>query len=266
MRLSAPILVAGIVLLFSSSREGFACEQTRGRACPSPSGCSDDYCEQWCRLEDESGDRCIYRCFQCQCGGIIGSEPRCGLSLLAGFFATKASAAEPKAPEKQRETAVSNQDGDFLIVEGVAGTPRSDSGAVGLRIAKKEQDLVVAETLKGSPAQKAGIEAGDVLVSIDGRSARGMSLEIAGKSLRGMSGTLVVVKIKRKSDGKIAKLSLIRTADALASLPFPKGEITYKDVPLKTMKEDSCPPALDGCNYLVESRGVCTYTCKKKQD
>jgi carboxyl-terminal processing protease len=49
----------------------------------------------------------------------------------------------------------------------------------------------------GTPADKAGLQAGDVLTSIAGTSTKGMSIENASKLLRGASGSTVMVRVVR---------------------------------------------------------------------
>ena len=59
--------------------------------------------------------------------------------------------------------------------------------------------LTVVTPLAGSPAHKAGVEPGDVIVEIDGKSTEGMSVADASKVLRGPEGTSVHLKIRRKN-------------------------------------------------------------------
>lgn len=57
---------------------------------------------------------------------------------------------------------------------------------------------VVKEVTGAGPAQKAGIEVGDKIIEIDGKSTKGWNTEKASQSLRGTSGTQVVLTIERK--------------------------------------------------------------------
>jgi carboxyl-terminal processing protease len=59
--------------------------------------------------------------------------------------------------------------------------------------------LTVVTPLAGSPALRAGVEPGDVILEIDGKSTEGMSVEDASKLLRGPEGTSVQLKMQRKS-------------------------------------------------------------------
>lgn len=59
--------------------------------------------------------------------------------------------------------------------------------------------LTVVTPLAGSPALRAGVEPGDVILEIEGKSTEGMSVEDASKLLRGPEGTSVHLKMQRKN-------------------------------------------------------------------
>lgn len=73
---------------------------------------------------------------------------------------------------------------------------------VGLLIAADPSNgkLMVLASIKGSPADRAGILAGDELVSINGKSTEGLNGAGAAKILRGRNGTSVRVKLARRTD------------------------------------------------------------------
>ena len=61
--------------------------------------------------------------------------------------------------------------------------------------------LTVVEALENSPALKAGIEKGDVIVAIDGKSTRNMKIEDASKLIRGKVGTSINLRLERLLTG-----------------------------------------------------------------
>lgn len=71
---------------------------------------------------------------------------------------------------------------------------------VGLELAKEEKtgELVVMSPIENSPAFKAGILARDIIVKIDGKTTKGMSVEDAVKLIRGEAGTKVTLTILRE--------------------------------------------------------------------
>eukprot|EP01025_Chloroclados_australasicus_P019737 TRINITY_DN207_c0_g1_i1.p1 TRINITY_DN207_c0_g1~~TRINITY_DN207_c0_g1_i1.p1 ORF type:complete len:551 (-),score=61.69 TRINITY_DN207_c0_g1_i1:469-2043(-) len=73
---------------------------------------------------------------------------------------------------------------------------------VGLMIATdiSSGKLVVLSPIKGSPADRAGVQRGDEVVSIDGESTVGWDVERVAKTLRGVGGTSVRVTFARRTD------------------------------------------------------------------
>lgn len=67
-----------------------------------------------------------------------------------------------------------------------------------LSVDKDTKELVVIAPIEGSPASRAGVQPKDVIVSIDGKSTKGMSTEDAVKLIRGRAGTSVKLVLRRK--------------------------------------------------------------------
>ena len=81
---------------------------------------------------------------------------------------------------------------------------------VGIQISLDEvtNKIVVVSPIEGTPASLAGIKSKDIIVSIDGNSIEGLSIDSTVKLIRGKKGTKVELGIIR--DGKLLKVLLIR--------------------------------------------------------
>jgi carboxyl-terminal processing protease len=77
-----------------------------------------------------------------------------------------------------------------------------------LSLDKETKELVVVSPIEGSPASRAGVMPKDVIVSIDGKSTKGMSTEDAVKLIRGQAGSTVTLTLRR--DGKLVDTPLVR--------------------------------------------------------
>lgn len=77
-----------------------------------------------------------------------------------------------------------------------------------LSLDKETKELVVVSPIDGSPASRAGVQPKDVIVSIDGKSTKGMSTEDAVKLIRGQAGTKVTIQLRRK--GQLLDTPLMR--------------------------------------------------------
>lgn len=66
-----------------------------------------------------------------------------------------------------------------------------------LRIDAASQQLTVVEPIANSPASEAGVQTGDRILAIDGKSTQGMTVEDASRLIQGEVGTLVTLRIER---------------------------------------------------------------------
>jgi carboxyl-terminal processing protease len=91
---------------------------------------------------------------------------------------------------------------------------------IGIRITKYEEKLTVITPIKGTPASKLGIMAGDVILTIDGRETKDMSLDDAMRKLRGAKDTYVNIKIVRKGIDTPIPFRIKREEISLESISF----------------------------------------------
>ncbi|MCL4562779.1 MAG: S41 family peptidase [Chloroflexi bacterium] len=71
-------------------------------------------------------------------------------------------------------------------------------------------DVVIVAPIDGSPAQKAGLKPGDVIVQVNGKSVSGLPLDQVVNQILGPAGTQVTVTILRPSTGKTEQFTLTR--------------------------------------------------------
>lgn len=95
--------------------------------------------------------------------------------------------------------AASLQDisGQFEGIGTEIGTVDSKGATVDCSVFGPECRLVIIATIEGSPAEAAGMKAGDVVTSVDGVSIDGLSPDQARDKIRGKAGTTVTLHIER---------------------------------------------------------------------
>ena len=71
-----------------------------------------------------------------------------------------------------------------------------------IRYHRKEQRAVISEPYEGTPSQLAGVQAGDVILSIDGKDVKGMLTPKVSSMLRGEAGTTFELKVRRGQEEK----------------------------------------------------------------
>ncbi|MEK7116557.1 MAG: S41 family peptidase [Patescibacteria group bacterium] len=83
-------------------------------------------------------------------------------------------------------------------------------GGVGMEIAIQEGSLTIVAPLKGTPAEKAGVLAGDKIIMIGDKSAEKMATDEAIKMIRGEVGTSIVITFGRKGVKEPLVKTLVR--------------------------------------------------------
>ncbi|MFL5834324.1 MAG: S41 family peptidase [Solirubrobacterales bacterium] len=81
---------------------------------------------------------------------------------------------------------------------------------IGLTVIEVKQGLRVASVFPRSPAEKAGIGAGDTIVSVEGESLAGVSSSEATKKIKGPEGTEVTIGVRGGKGGEVRRLTLTR--------------------------------------------------------
>jgi carboxyl-terminal processing protease len=97
---------------------------------------------------------------------------------------------------------------------------------VGLSVSQVEDGLGVQAVFKRSPAERAGIEVGDTIVSVDGRSIAGLSAEAAAARIKGPEGTEVTIGVR---DGAKRKPRQVRLTREQISVPVVSSRLKTVD-------------------------------------
>lgn len=125
-------------------------------------------------------------------------------------------------PPEQQKSSTEELNGSF---EGV-----------GIQLGfNKDKRLVVIAPLDGTPAQKAGIEAQDIIVKIDEHDTNNMSLPEAVKLIRGPRGSSVKLTILREGEQDTREISLTRDTIVVKSVEV-KFETTESDKNIAVIK------------------------------
>lgn len=85
-----------------------------------------------------------------------------------------------------------NQDAETLDM-----TIEGSFEGIGAEIIESDNFIRIVSPIKGSPAEKAGLQPNDIILSVDNKSLEGMSANEAVALIRGEAGTEVVLEIKR---------------------------------------------------------------------
>lgn len=87
---------------------------------------------------------------------------------------------------------------------------------IGVEIKAVDEGILVERVLRNGPAQKGGLQAGDVIVSVNGRSMVGATIDMAVDGIAGPAGSRVLLGVNR--DGRTGMLSMVRARVELHSV------------------------------------------------
>jgi carboxyl-terminal processing protease len=121
-------------------------------------------------------------------------------------------------------------------------TTTGNYGGLGIQIDVRDGWITVVAPLPETPAERAGIETGDQIISVDGKSTEGWTSEQAVKALRGEAGSQIDLRIRRAGIAQPLIYQLTRAVIHVRSVPpgnlFPGG-VGY--VSITTIAESSTP-------------------------
>ena len=92
------------------------------------------------------------------------------------------------------------------LQEGTSG----EFGGLGIEVGYEDGFVKVISPIDDTPAQRAGIKAGDLIIRLDGKSAKGISLMEAVKIMRGKPGSEIELTILREGKEKPFDIKIVR--------------------------------------------------------
>ena len=93
-----------------------------------------------------------------------------------------------------------------------------DFEGIGASVTEVDGQFIVLGPLPGSPAFEAGLMPGDILVSVDGRSIEGLTLDETVTLIRGPKGTEVVLGVSRAGISRPVEVPIVRDTISVSSV------------------------------------------------
>jgi len=96
-------------------------------------------------------------------------------------------------------------------------------GGLGIEVGLEDGFVKVISPIDDTPAQRAGVQAGDIIVKLDDRPIKGVSLDEAVKLMRGKRGTPITLTIVREGEKKPLNITIVRDVIKVASIKEPNS-------------------------------------------
>jgi carboxyl-terminal processing protease len=95
---------------------------------------------------------------------------------------------------------------------------RGEFGGLGIEVTQEDGFVKVVSPIDGTPADNAGIEAGDFITHVDGESVLGLTLDEAVEMMRGPVGSEIVITVVREGEAEPFDVSIIRDTITLTAV------------------------------------------------
>ena len=131
---------------------------------------------------------------------------------------------------------------------------RGEFGGLGIEVTQEEGFVKVVSPIDGTPADEAGVEAGDFITHVDGETLLGLTLDEAVDLMRGPVGSEIVITIAREGVDEPFDVSIIRDTIKLTAVRTrTEGETVVLRV--TTFNDQTFPNLQEGIAKQVEEAG-----------
>ncbi|HEX6137206.1 MAG TPA: S41 family peptidase [Casimicrobiaceae bacterium] len=171
------------------------------------------------------------------------------LQLLSAVFGKiKTDYVEPVSDDKLIREAINGMvrgldpHSDFLDAEAfheLQVDTQGKFGGLGIEVGIEDGVVRVVSPIEDTPAFKAGIKAGDLIVKIDDMATRGMPLSKAVEKMRGKPGTPVMLTVVRKEVDTPLTFTLVREEINVKSVRSKMLEPGYGFIRIRKFQEDT---------------------------
>ncbi len=131
---------------------------------------------------------------------------------------------------------------------------RGEFGGLGIEVTQEDGWVKVITPMDGTPADAAGLQAGDFITAVDGESLLGLTLREAVDLLKGPVGSEVTITIVREGVDEPFDVTIVRDTIKLTAV---RTRVEGRTVVMRvsTFNEQTYPNLVDGLNKAVEELG-----------
>ncbi len=175
------------------------------------------------------------------------------------FGAIKSNYVEPVEDKKLITEAISGMlsgldpHSTYLDAEGFkelqVGT-QGEFGGLGIEVGTEEGFVKVVSPIEDTPAAKAGVKAGDLIIKLDEKPTKGMTLNDAVKIMRGKPKTSITLTIMRKGEAKPVIVTIVRDVIKVQSVKSKMLENSIGYIRITQFQEHTTENVVKAMNTL----------------
>jgi carboxyl-terminal processing protease len=129
-------------------------------------------------------------------------------------------------------------------------------GGLGIEVGMEDGFVKVISPIDDTPAQRAGVKAGDLIIRLDDTPVKGMSLNDAVKKMRGKKGTPIVLTIVREGEAKPLTIRVVRDTIQVRSVKQRMLEPGYGYLRITSFQSKTTAGLIDAIEKLEkENKG-----------
>ncbi len=128
-------------------------------------------------------------------------------------------------------------------------------GGLGIEVGMEDGFVKVIAPIDDTPAQRAGVQAGDLIIRLDDTPVKGMTLSEAVKIMRGKPGTRITLTIVREGEEKPLKITITRAIIKVKSVKKRMLEDGFGYVRISQFQSKTADNLVEAVGELQEKHG-----------
>ena len=149
-------------------------------------------------------------------------------------------------------SAYLDKDAFAELREGTSG----EYGGLGIEVGMENGFIKVIAPIDDTPAQKAGLKSGDLIIRLDDKSVKGMSMSDAVKTMRGKAGEPIDLLVIREGESKRLKFTIKRAVIVTSSIKQRMLEAGYGYLRISSFQSKTTSGAKEALEKLkLENKG-----------
>ncbi|MDP2794180.1 MAG: S41 family peptidase [Sulfurisoma sp.] len=129
---------------------------------------------------------------------------------------------------------------------------QGEFGGLGIEVGMEDGFVKVVSPIEDTPAYKAGVKAGDIVIKLDETPVKGMSLNDAVKKMRGKPKTAIKLTILRKGETKPLEITIVRDKIKVQSVKSKMVEDGYGYLRITQFQEETTTDVVRNFDKLVK--------------